>query len=72
MDKGVKVLFIGDVRGNFKELFTRLTKTNQKAGPFAAAFCVGTFFDPANRNTQLDQFLAGKAKFPIPTYFVNN
>lgn len=90
---------IGDVRGQFKRAFARLSKINkvccvhttfhwfvgdsfysfpnllpplvisQAHGPFAAAFCVGTFFANALQEdplAELQPYLEGTKKSRIP------
>jgi len=67
---GVKILIIGDVRGNFIEVFKKFKKLKKKG--FQAAFCVGTFFDPRAENKQLEPYLSGKTAIEIPTYFITS
>lgn len=38
----------GDVRGQFKQLFTKVDKINKKSGPFDFLLCVGDFFGENN------------------------
>lgn len=45
----VKVLVSGDTKGRFDTLFQGAKRANDKAGPFAALFCVGQFFGPSGR-----------------------
>mmetsp|Transcript_25623 Transcript_25623/g.48535 ORF Transcript_25623/g.48535 Transcript_25623/m.48535 type:complete len:637 (-) Transcript_25623:202-2112(-) len=66
----VKVLLCGDVEGKFQQLFKRVETVNQKAGPFNCIFCVGTFFG-ADGNGDLQDYLDGKLKVPLPTYFLD-
>eukprot|EP00242_Pyramimonas_sp_CCMP2087_P016910 CAMPEP_0198215922 /NCGR_PEP_ID=MMETSP1445-20131203/53564_1 /TAXON_ID=36898 /ORGANISM="Pyramimonas sp., Strain CCMP2087" /LENGTH=54 /DNA_ID=CAMNT_0043891887 /DNA_START=73 /DNA_END=234 /DNA_ORIENTATION=+ len=40
----IKVLLVGNVEGNFEQLFKRVETVNKKAGPFKCMFCVGKFF----------------------------
>lgn len=66
----VKVLVVGDVQGQFRKLFTQITKIQDKSGTFDALFCVGTFFDPAAKDAgELDPYLTGKDRVPIPLFF---
>lgn len=43
-------LVAGDVRGNFKQLFSRVESINKKAGPFDMLFCVGDFYSKDNND----------------------
>lgn len=38
----------GDIRGQFKALFTKIDKINKKSGPFDFLLCVGDFFGDNN------------------------
>lgn len=73
----VKVLFVGDVNGNFDALFARVAKVHASHGPFDVLFCVGRFFGPSVEGTddveyagQLEAYLEGSKVAPVPTYFV--
>jgi hypothetical protein len=44
---------------------------NKKAGPFKCMFCVGKFFGDDQGAGELQPFLDGSAKVPLPTYFVD-
>lgn len=58
----LKILVAGDVDGNFKQLFDRVTSVNKKAGPFSMLFCVGSFFP-----STFDEGLMIPPA-PVPTY----
>lgn len=62
--KSLKILVAGDVDGNFKQLFDRVSAVNKKAGPFSMLFCVGSFF-PSTFQEHLEIPPA-----PVPTYIL--
>ena len=66
-----QVLVCGDVRGQFGRLFKRVHAAQEKSGPFACLFCVGDFF-PGNEEANVDiaDYISGKVKAPVPTYFI--
>lgn len=70
----VRFLVAGDARGQFRRLFVTAQKYQAKAGPFAALLCVGDFFGPQvageDNTCELQPYLTGKARVPIPTYFI--
>eukprot|EP00854_Cymbomonas_tetramitiformis_P017841 gene17841-21245_t len=66
----VKILVSGDVKGQFKKLFSSVDKVNKKAGPFAALFCVGQFFGATGETDELLPYLEGSKTIPVPTYFI--
>mmetsp|Transcript_2471 Transcript_2471/g.5657 ORF Transcript_2471/g.5657 Transcript_2471/m.5657 type:complete len:636 (+) Transcript_2471:114-2021(+) len=73
----VKVLFAGDVQGRLGALADKVEALNaSKHGPFDAVFCVGEFFPPQGRGASktntvdLEDFVNGSRRFPIPLYFV--
>lgn len=69
----LKILVLGDVRGQFKKLFSRIAKVHKAHGPFDAVFCVGTFFADALAEQplqELEPYLQGKKTVPVPTYFI--
>ena len=68
MDDKQKILFCGDVEGNFDLLFNKVKFINKKNGPFDYLFCVGNFF--GKNNAQLEPYKAGIKKIPVPTYFI--
>jgi len=72
MDKAAeaKVLLVGNVDGNFAQLFKRVETVSKKAGPFRCMFCVGKFFGEGGAG-ELQPYLSGGAKIPLPTYFVD-
>jgi len=68
--KPVKILVTGDVRGRFRRVFTQASKFQDKAGPFAALLCVGDFFAKDGSIEELQPYLDGEKKIPMPTYLV--
>lgn len=71
-------LVCGDVKGNFKVLFNKLTNINSKSGPFEFLLCVGDFFGSDNgkleayKNGNLQsEFTANKASnlYPNSMFF---
>ncbi|XP_046435510.1 CWF19-like protein 1 [Neodiprion fabricii] len=63
-----KVLVCGDVRGNFKALFTKIEVINKKSGPFDFLLCVGNFFGPTN--IELEPYKNGMRHISVPTYVI--
>ncbi|KJH41884.1 g-patch domain protein [Dictyocaulus viviparus] len=62
----VRVLCVGDLRGQFEQFAKKLEAINKKNGPFDLLLCVGEFFGlDAVEN---ESFLNGKVDFVIPTY----
>ncbi|XP_037953190.1 CWF19-like protein 1 homolog, partial [Teleopsis dalmanni] len=70
MDTKVKILVTGDVCGNFNQLFTKVNKTNQKAGPFDMLLCVGDFFGKLEDNEKLIAYKNGAKIIAVPTYIL--
>jgi diadenosine tetraphosphate (Ap4A) HIT family hydrolase len=70
-DKPLKVLFAGNVQGQFDALFSKIERLVQKKGPFDALFCVGTFFARGAQDLgELEPYLNGAKSVPVPTYFI--
>ncbi|XP_019053876.1 PREDICTED: zinc finger CCCH domain-containing protein 64 isoform X2 [Nelumbo nucifera] len=68
-----RILLCGDVLGRLNQLFKRVSSVNKSTGPFDALFCVGQFFpDSADRLEELSDYVDGRSKVPIPTYFVGD
>ncbi|CAI5463920.1 unnamed protein product [Closterium sp. Yama58-4] len=73
-----RYLFAGDVEGRLNLLFKRAAAVNKSNGPFDCLFCVGAFFPPADPasaaaggadgQSELEDYIAGRAKAPLPTY----
>lgn len=48
-------------------------QVNKSAGPFDALFCVGQFFpDEPDRLDELMDYVEGRARVPLPTYFIGD
>uniref|UniRef100_A0A158P9P3 CWF19-like protein 1 homolog n=1 Tax=Angiostrongylus cantonensis TaxID=6313 RepID=A0A158P9P3_ANGCA len=62
----VRVLCIGDLRGQFESLAKKLAVINEKNGPFDLLLCVGEFFGPDVKANE--RFLNGDVNFVVPTY----
>ncbi|CAI5469411.1 unnamed protein product [Closterium sp. Yama58-4] len=77
-----RYLFAGDVEGRLNQLFKRAAAVNKSNGPFDCLFCVGAFFPPADPATagaggaggqsELEDYIAGRAKAPLPTFFIGD
>ncbi|KAI5067227.1 hypothetical protein GOP47_0017755 [Adiantum capillus-veneris] len=68
-----RILLCGDVRGQFDQLFKRVTSVNKANGPFDALFCVGQFFpDDSSHIDEVKQFVEGNHEIPLPTYFIGD
>lgn len=68
-----RILLCGDVLGRLNQLFKRVQSVNKSAGPFDAVLCVGQFFPDSSE--LLDEFMnyvEGRSKIPIPTYFIGD
>lgn len=60
-EKQVKILVVGDVKGQFGSFASKLNSLQEKAGPFELIICVGDFFGADdNENRKL---LNGGFKF---------
>lgn len=57
------------MRGQFKQLFTKIEKVNKKSGPFDFLLCVGDFFAGDN-NDELIAYKNGNKSVPVPTYIL--
>ncbi|KAL5007162.1 hypothetical protein ScPMuIL_015968, partial [Solemya velum] len=62
---GTSRLVSGDVKGNFQQLFSRVTSIQKKSGQFDLLICVGDFFD--EEVEEWTAYIEGKCKVPIPT-----
>ncbi|EDW02397.1 CWF19-like protein 1 homolog [Drosophila grimshawi] len=70
MDATAKILVVGDVRGRFKQLFSRVEQVNKKAGPFEILCCVGDFFGADKQNEELIAYKNGFKHITVPTYIL--
>ncbi|XP_023178253.1 CWF19-like protein 1 homolog [Drosophila hydei] len=70
MDVNNKILVVGDVRGRFKQLFSRVEQVNKKAGPFEILCCVGDFFGAEKQNEELIAYKNGFKHITVPTYIL--
>lgn len=61
---------MGDVRGRFKQLFSRVEQVNKKAGPFEILCCVGDFFGADKQNEELIAYKNG-FKHSNSNYLIN-
>lgn len=59
----LKILVSGDVRGNFKSLFSRVSNIEKKNGKFDLLLCVGDFF--GDNNDEWDKYVQKELKVPI-------
>ena len=60
----IKVLFVGDVRGDIPGLISKLSAVNKKSGPFAAAFVIGSLLDASGKANGLPL----QSDTPLPIY----
>ncbi|KAL6496525.1 hypothetical protein OROGR_029783 [Orobanche gracilis] len=68
-----RILLCGDVLGRLSQLFKRVSSVNKSAGPFDALLCVGQFFpDSAAQLDEFNEYIEGRSKIPIPTYFIGD
>ncbi|CAI5508334.1 unnamed protein product [Closterium sp. Naga37s-1] len=77
-----RYLFAGDVEGRLNLLFKRAAAVNKSNGPFDCLFCVGAFFPPSDPATaaaggaggqsELEDYIAGRAKAPLPTFLIGD
>lgn len=74
----VKLLVCGPVSGRLSDLCMRVDTLNKSAhGPFDAVLCVGDFFarggaSAAEARQDMQDYMAGRATVPTPTYFINS
>uniref|UniRef100_A0A0K8TQM9 Cwf19-like C-terminal domain-containing protein n=1 Tax=Tabanus bromius TaxID=304241 RepID=A0A0K8TQM9_TABBR len=68
MDKKIKILIVGDIKGNFRQIFNRVESVNKKSGPFDILLCAGEFF--GKNNDELIAYKNGYKNVPIPTYIL--
>ncbi|XP_042057681.1 zinc finger CCCH domain-containing protein 64-like [Salvia splendens] len=68
-----RILLCGDARGRLAQLFKRVSSVNKSAGPFDALLCVGQFFpDAPEQLEEFNDYVEGRSKIPIPTYFIGD
>lgn len=60
----IRALFSGACNGDWKNVFTRVAKINDKKGPFDVLFCFGNFFTASGAvdGDILDDALLGPKK----------
>lgn len=61
-----KILVCGDVNGNFKSLFSKVSSIIKKKGSFEYLFCVGNFF--GTDCIEWEEVKSGKITVPLTTY----
>ncbi|KAI3447136.1 hypothetical protein Pfo_003801 [Paulownia fortunei] len=68
-----RILLCGDALGRLNQLFKRVSSVNRSAGPFDALLCVGQFFpDSPEQLEEFNEYIEGRSKIPIPTYFIGD
>ncbi|KAH6803156.1 CwfJ-like family protein / zinc finger family protein [Perilla frutescens var. frutescens] len=68
-----RILLCGDALGRLNQLFKRVSSVNKSAGPFDALLCVGQFFpDAPEQLEEFNDYVEGRSKIPIPTYFIGD
>lgn len=68
-----RILLCGDALGRLNQLFKRVSSVNKSAGPFDALLCVGQFFpDAPELLEEFNDYVEGRSKIPIPTYFIGD
>ncbi|CAG8446700.1 12725_t:CDS:10 [Cetraspora pellucida] len=65
----IKVLATGSANGKLVELFSGVTKFNNKWGPFDLLLCVGDLF--GENTDEINRLLSEEIKIPITTYFMH-
>ncbi|XP_014274169.1 CWF19-like protein 1 isoform X2 [Halyomorpha halys] len=68
--EGCKFLVAGDVRGNFKVLFSKVKKSINKCGPFAFLLCTGSFFGETPNFSEWDYYKLNPQNIPIQVYIL--
>ena len=72
----VSVAVAGDVQGRFGKLYEQVAAESERLGlTFSCVLCVGEFFpredeDSAAGGIDVAEYLSGRAKAPLPTYFL--
>ncbi|KAM7515640.1 hypothetical protein LguiA_005223 [Lonicera macranthoides] len=68
-----RILLCGDPLGRLNQLFKRVLSVNKSSGPFDALLCVGQFFpDSPDRLEEFTDYIEGRSKIPLPTYFIGD
>ncbi|CAH1394232.1 unnamed protein product [Nezara viridula] len=65
-----KFLVAGDVRGNFKVLFSKVEKSINKCGPFAFLLCTGSFFGKTPNLLEWSYYKSNPHNIPIQVYIL--
>jgi hypothetical protein len=65
----VRVLVLGPANGRLKDLFTKLSSLNSKAGPFDVVLCLGDLFNPDEQDEYFQSLISGEIEIPVSTYF---
>ncbi|CAG2164796.1 unnamed protein product [Oppiella nova] len=66
----LKILVCGDVRGKYRQLFSRISVVNKKSGPFDVVLCVGQFFG-VDCDEEYNDLIHGSICLPsIPIYIL--
>jgi hypothetical protein len=63
----VRVLVLGSAKGKLKDVFTKLSSLNAKAGPFDVVICLGDLF--GDEDEYFQQVISGEVEIPVSTYF---
>ena len=63
----IKILFVGDARGDVGSLIKKLEFVNKKSGPFSAAFVVGALLDSTSKANGIPA-----SEAPLPIYFLGS
>jgi hypothetical protein len=63
----VRVLVLGSASGRLKDVFTKLSSLNAKAGPFDVVLCLGDLF--GDEDEYFQQLVSGEVEIPVSTYF---
>ncbi|XP_014665248.1 PREDICTED: CWF19-like protein 1 [Priapulus caudatus] len=70
-DRDIKIIVCGDVKGQFKSLFNRVTSINKKNGPFEMLLCVGEFFAASeSAKTEWEDCVRGNINVPLSTFIL--
>ncbi|PVU90812.1 hypothetical protein BB559_004422 [Furculomyces boomerangus] len=67
--KPSKILAVGSVNGKFQSFFEKITKINQKNGPFDVLLVTGEFFGDSE-DIEVKNLVSGNIKVPISTYII--
>eukprot|EP01102_Stenamoeba_stenopodia_P022230 TRINITY_DN9194_c0_g1_i1.p1 TRINITY_DN9194_c0_g1~~TRINITY_DN9194_c0_g1_i1.p1 ORF type:complete len:508 (+),score=89.16 TRINITY_DN9194_c0_g1_i1:86-1609(+) len=71
-----KILVVGEINGNFDEVFDRVATVHQKNGPFHLLLCTGAFFSENQSKEDVDRTFApyrnGEKNIAVKTYFACN